>query len=238
MDCNMEMIKQTGALKCLSKSDQEMLKKNRAKLGSTLCSVLRHHPERIGVSMDLQAWVNAGELIRKFNEFYHDRKFYLSLPVLMEVVHTDDKQRYGLKGTGPNLMIRCRQGHSIPWLEMDYRQEIPPEILYHGTIRTYLDSILEQGILPMERQKVHLSRDIPTAQTVAKRRKSKGQPIILQVNTARMAADGVVFYLAENGVWLTDYVDPKYVSLGAYTADGTIHEFFSVSLDMDFGKKG
>lgn len=210
---NQEIIEKTGALKHLTEKDLEMLRKNGRRLGSALCNVLRHHPERIGVAMDKQAWVDTDELIYKFNEYHHSKKFYLSLPVLMEVVRIDDKQRYGLRQMGTSLMIRCRQGHSIPWLEMDYREEIPPEILYHGTITTYLDSIMEKGLLPMERQKVHLSKDIPTARKVARRRKSKGIPIILQVDTALMAKDGVIFYLADNDVWLTDYVDPKYLTM-------------------------
>lgn len=210
---NSEVIEKTGALKYLTDRDLEMLQKTGRKLGSTLCMVLRHQPEHIGVAMDKQAWVNVDELIRKFNEYNSGRKFYLSLPVLMELVRTDDKQRYGLRQMGTNLMIRCRQGHSISWLEMDYREEIPPQILYHGTITTYLDSIMDKGLLPMERQKVHLSKDISTAKKVAARRSSKGNPVILQVNTALMTADSVSFYLADNDVWLTDYVDPKYLML-------------------------
>lgn len=208
---NTEIIKKTGALEYLTDKDLEMLKKNGRRLGSALCRVLRHHPESIGVAMDKQAWVNIDELIYKFNEYHSGKKFYLNLPVLMELVRTDDKQRYGLREMGTNLMIRCRQGHSIPWIEMDYREEVPPEILYHGTITTYLDSIMDKGLLPMKRQKVHLSKDIQSAKKVAARRGSKGNPIILQVNTALMAADGVTFYLADNDVWLTDYVDSKYL---------------------------
>lgn len=210
---NMEIIEQTGALKHLSKADKEMLSKCSRKLGSTLCGVLRHNPESIGIAMDKQGWVNAGELIKKFNAYYHNKKFYLSMPVLMEVVRTDDKQRYGLKGIGSNLMIRCRQGHSIPWLEMDYQEVAPPDVLYHGTITTFLESIMDEGLRPMSRQKVHLSKDIPTARKVAERRHGKGTPVILQVDAAQMAADGMTFYLADNGVWLADSVAPKYLAL-------------------------
>ena len=40
-------------------------------------------------------------------------------------------------------------------------------------------------------------------------------PVILQLETGQMAKDGVVFYLSDNDVWLTDYVDPKYLSVKA-----------------------
>lgn len=209
---NLPIIERTGALKGLTEHDREMLNKNSRRLGGALCSILRHEPEKIGVHMDLQGWVKVDELIRRFNEYNRNSRIYLNLSVLMETVRVDDKQRYGLKEAGPNLMIRCRQGHSIPWLEMDYKEAIPPDILYHGTISTYLDAIMHEGIRPMERQKVHLSWDIPTAKKVAGRRASRGNPVILQVDTARMTADGIVFYLADNDVWLTDYVAPKYLT--------------------------
>lgn len=69
-------------------------------------------------------------------------------------------------------MIRCRQGHSIPWLEMDYRKTDPPALLYHGTITAFLDSIMAEGLKPMSRQHVHLSWDVSTTMKVAQRRDS------------------------------------------------------------------
>lgn len=163
--------------------------------------------------MDRQGWVNVSELIEKFNARNQGKTFYLNLPVLMEVVRTDNKQRYGLKGTGDEMMIRCRQGHSIPWLEMDFMKEKPPAVLYHGTISTYMGEIMQEGLLPMNRQKVHLSVDIATAKNVAARRKMKGTPVILQVDAEQMAEDGVTFYLADNGIWMTDYVETKYLTM-------------------------
>lgn len=213
---NTKIIEETGALYNLTDEDRKMLKRQGTRMSSRMCGVLRHEPEAIGVTMDKQAWVSAEEFIEKFNKVYGG-KYYLNLPVLMELVRTDNKQRYGLKWEGDVLMLRCRQGHSIPWLEMDYRVEIPPEILYHGTVSAYLPSILKEGLKPMSRQKVHLSADVSTARSVAGRgkRKELGMPVILQLETGQMAKDGVVFYLSDNDVWLTDYVDPKYLSVKA-----------------------
>ena len=108
-------------------------------------------------------------------------------------------------------MIRCRQGHSIPWLEMDFRKIDPPAVLYHGTITAFLDSIMTEGLKPISRQHVHLTWDISTAMKVAQRRKSQGKPVILEVDAGAMAADGITFYLSDNDVWLTDCVPPKYL---------------------------
>lgn len=71
---NTDIIEQTGALERLSDADRAMLAKCGRRLGSTLCRVLRHSPEIIGVSMDKQGWVNVRELIEKYNISNHGKK--------------------------------------------------------------------------------------------------------------------------------------------------------------------
>ena len=190
---NSKLIAETGALAHLTEQDRKMLKSRENRLGGRICKILRHNPEMIHISMDRQGWVSVQELIDKFNDAFGRPMFYLTLPVLMEIVRTDSKQRYGLKRQGEELMIRCNQGHSIPWLEMD--------------------SILKEGLRPMTRQKVHLSRDTAAARQVARRWKNHGAPVILQIDAGDMARDGYVFYLSENEIWLTDHVPPKYLSV-------------------------
>jgi putative RNA 2'-phosphotransferase len=55
-----------------------------------------------------------------------------------------------------------------------------------------------------------LSADVATALTVGKRH---GKPVVLRINAQQMHGDGFDFYLSENHVWLTDAVDPKYLSV-------------------------
>lgn len=81
--------------------------------------------------------------------------------------------------------------------------------MYHGTAQSNIDSILEKGIEKRSRQHVHLSQDKETANKVGMRH---GKPIILTINTQKMSEDGFEFYLSENNVWLTDFVDAKYIS--------------------------
>lgn len=73
--------------------------------------------------MDRQGWVSVSEFIEKFNEKFRGPMFYLTLPVLMEIVRTDQKQRYGLRREGEQLMIRCNQGHSISWRKWTTKRE-------------------------------------------------------------------------------------------------------------------
>nr|WP_258561826.1 RNA 2'-phosphotransferase [Chryseobacterium sp. LJ668] len=93
-------------------------------------------------------------------------------------------------------------------INLALKRQKPPEFFYHGTPQNSIDSILEKGIEKRNRQHVHLSQDKETATKVGMRH---GKPFILIINTKKMSDDGIEFYLSENDVWLTDFVDAKYI---------------------------
>ena len=59
----------------------------------------------------------------------------------------------------------------------------------------------------MSRQYVHLSSDIETAKLVGKRH---GSVKIITIDAVKMFKDGYKFYIADNGVILTDIVPTQY----------------------------
>ena len=130
----------------------------------------------------------------------------LSKARVIEVVENCEKQRFALSADG--TMIRANQGHSIN-VDLELKPVTPPAELYHGTVQKFLESIRHKGLINGNHQYVHLSRDRQTAIKVGSRR---GKPIILTVNSGQMHADGILFYQAENGVWLTDHVPPSYLA--------------------------
>ena len=88
----------------------------------------------------------------------------------------------------------------------------PPEVLYHGTVDRFLDSIKEKGLIKGKRQYIHLSKDVETARAVGSRR--RGNPVILEVDSKMMKSDGFKFYCSENGVWLVqDPIPWKYLKI-------------------------
>ena len=60
----------------------------------------------------------------------------------------------------------------------------------------------------MNRQYVHLSQDLETATKVGGRH---GKSIILKVQCQAILKSGHIFYLSENGVWLTDDIPVKFI---------------------------
>ena len=167
-----------------------------------LSLVLRHRPEAIGITLDGAGWVAVDTLLAQCRA--HDRE--LTREALQEIVATSPKQRFMLSDDGAR--IRANQGHSVP-VALGYAQAVPPELLFHGTVATKLAAIRTTGLRKMARHHVHLSPDIATARAVGRRR---GRPVILRVAAGRMYADGHVFYLSANGVWLTDEVPPSYLA--------------------------
>lgn len=122
------------------------------------------------------------------------------------LVETNDKKRFTISGDG--LRIRAAQGHSVK-INSDLKAMEPPEQLFHGTAKRYLDVIMKEGLRPMSRQNVHLSIDVDTAENVGQRH---GIPVVLNIASGKMADAGFKFFCADNGVWLTDLVPPEFLS--------------------------
>ena len=124
---------------------------------------------------------------------------------IVELVETNDKQRYEFNDD--KSKIRARQGHSVN-INIDLKETLPPDVLFHGTATRFLPSIKEKGILKMSRNYVQLTENFDIAMEVGKRH---GKPVILAVDTKAMREDGIKFYLSNNNVWLTEFVDSKYI---------------------------
>lgn len=174
--------------------------KNLDKLSKFISLVLRHKPDAAGITLDEHGWANVDELLAGVN---HSGRI-IDMGILEEIVKTDSKQRYSFNQD--KTLIRANQGHSV-LVDVELKEQEPPEFLYHGTAARFLKSIEAEGLKPMSRLYVHLSNDVGTALTVGKRH---GEAVLLKVCSGDMYRDGEKFYLSENGVWLTKKVDPRY----------------------------
>ena len=178
-----------------------MCQMNNTSTSKFLSLILRHKPEEIGLTLDPNGWAGIDELIALAKL----RGTQLSRMQIETIVAESDKQRFAISADGS--MIRANQGHSVD-IALDLAPQTPPEQLFHGTATRFLDSIRTSGLHSASRQHVHLSSDHATAEKVGSRH---GKPVILIVESGRMARDGHLFYLSQNGVWLTDNVPAKYL---------------------------
>jgi putative RNA 2'-phosphotransferase len=167
-----------------------------------LSLVLRHSPQTIHLNMDKNGWVSIDELIHNANKY---KNLHLTIDLIKTIVENNDKQRFIISDDGKR--IRANQGHTIT-VDLELESKTPPDILYHGTATRFLDSIMKDGLKPMRRQYVHLSRTEEIALTVGKRH---GNPVVLYIDAKNMYKADYQFYLSENKVWLVDHVPVKYI---------------------------
>lgn len=140
---------------------------------------------------------------RKISEII--QKYGFTANEIEEIVITNNKQRYEYDNT--KTKIRARQGHSID-VTVDLTEVKDCELLYHGTSSRFIKNIQEEGLKKQSRNHVHLSPDIKTASNVGKRH--GGDLCIIKIDAKQMINDGNKIYISNNGVYLTEYVNPKY----------------------------
>ncbi len=179
------------------------MNKKLVKTSKFLSYVLRHKPHEIDLTLDEQGWTSVDELIAAATK--HGTK--LDYELIQEVVASNDKKRFALSDDGKK--IRANQGHSIN-VNLGLEATTPPQYLFHGTATRFMKTINQQGLMPSGRHHVHLSADYQTAIKVGMRH---GVPVVLRIEAGQMHSDGTRFYVSENGVWLTDRVEPKYFSV-------------------------
>lgn len=161
-----------------------------------LAYLLRHDKN---YPFDIHAWREVRDLVEN-----HD----YTREEIVSIVANSSKQRFELSEDG--LWVRALYGHSF---EVDFQREptAPPEYLFHGTVLASVPSIMERGLLPMSRYRVHLSSDQATAMEVGARR--KGKTVVLKVEALRMWKDAHLFWQAKDKIWLVKSVPPEYISV-------------------------
>ncbi len=179
-----------------------MNEKDIVRASKRLSRHLRHDPGAIGITLETGGWVAVEALLRALRR----HGLALSRDQLNLIVETNNKKRFAFDETGTR--IRASQGHSVD-VDLGLATATPPDVLYHGTVATFLEAIFHEGLRPMKRHAVHLSASPDTARTVGARR---GKPVILRVDAAGMTADGHEFQVSANGVWLTAAVPPAYLA--------------------------
>lgn len=178
-----------------------MTDKNKVTISKLMSLVLRHNPAKLNINLDENGWSDVDKLMQGINKKGHK----VTLVDLKEIVESNDKKRF--KFNDDFTKIRANQGHSIN-VDVELKEAKPPAILYHGTATKFLSSIEKQGLVAGSRLHVHLSSDKETANQVGIRH---GKPVVLTINSEKMYADGNLFYLSDNNVWLTNSILPKYI---------------------------
>ena len=165
---------------------------------------LRHAPHEYQLEMNNEGWVSVDQLLNALNS--SGKWGELRQQDLLLMMKNSDKRRHEIKGN----KIRAIYGHSLP-TKIVKEEQTPPPVLYHGTARRFYKNICRVGLLPQERQYVHMSEDFKTALSVGMRRDSK--PLVLRIDAERANREGVKFYYGDEDVWLANEISSKYITI-------------------------
>jgi putative RNA 2'-phosphotransferase len=173
------------------------------RVSRTMAGVLRHFPERFDLQMDRHGFVDLRSFVdalQRKQQRYH----WLRPHHIVAIIETDDKGRYEFR----DGMIRATYAHSF---EVDLDADIvgTPDALYYPTTAEEVDIVLEVGLKPSDRKKVHLSKTVGDAVNAGRVRTES--PIILEINSKAAAEDGIVIQKAGRTVYLTNDVPPHYL---------------------------
>lgn len=171
-------------------------------LSKEISYALRHAPWEYELEMNEEGWVPVEQLL----DALHRTEKWSSIceADLNEMIEKSEKKRHEFA----DGKIRAFYGHSMP-MKILKEEKMPLNVLYHGTARRFLESIIKNGLLPQSRQYVHLSQDIETAENVGKRHDDK--PCILIIDAKTAWNDGVKIYFGNEKVWLADAIPSRYI---------------------------
>lgn len=189
---------------CNKKGKFLMNDKELNSLSRILAGVLRHFPEKFGLMMDGRGWVDLSALVKAIGT---ERSGFAWLKTyhIKALVETDPRERYQIDGG----MIRAKYGHSVD-VELDDLPLADLKEYFYPVTEEEMEIILEGGIHPIDRKKVHLSTSIEKAIEAGRVRTDK--PLILRIDGEKIKKDGIKIYRASKDVCITDSIDSKYLS--------------------------
>lgn len=175
------------------------------RVGRMMAGILRHFPERFGLSMDGRGWVDLDQFVEAIAKSRPNFGRWLRRQHIEALVETDDKGRYQIDGG----MIRATYAHSVN-VNLDDLPEAQVDTLYFPVSEEELDLVLESGLRPSDRNMIHLSGSPDKAYSAG--RVHNPDPILLQVDVKKSSDAGNFIFRAGKAVYVTEAVEPEFLS--------------------------
>jgi len=172
-------------------------------LGRILTGILRHFPDRYQLTMDPQGWIALPQIVRAITQ-RHPAYHWLRVQHLVAIAETDAKGRYEVRED----RIRATYGHTLE-IDLDLPTENIPNRLYYPVTEEETAIVLEVGLRPSDRKKVHHSKTAEDARAAGSVRTP--DPVILEVDAERAREAGIVIKQAGKTVYLVDQVPPSFL---------------------------
>ena len=174
------------------------------RVGRMMAGILRHFPERFGLSMDGRGWVDLDQFVEAVQDARPQWARWLRRQHIIALVETDEKGRYQIDGG----MVRATYAHSVK-VNLDDLPECQLDNLYFPVSEEELDLVLETGLRPSDRDKIHLSATPDKAYSAG--RVHIADPILLEVDVKKASDAGNFIFRAGKTVYITEAVEPEHL---------------------------
>lgn len=174
------------------------------RVGRMMAGILRHFPERFGLTMDGRGWVDLEEFVNAIRASRPNYARWLRKEHIQALVETDEKGRYQIDGG----MLRATYAHSVN-VNLDDLPEANLDTLYFPVSEEELDLVLETGLRPSDRNMIHLSATPDKAYSAG--RVHNPDPILLQIDVKGSTNAGNFIFRAGKTVYITHAVEPDFV---------------------------
>jgi putative RNA 2'-phosphotransferase len=175
------------------------------RIGRMMALILRHQPERFGLTMDGRGWVDLDGFVNAILDARPNYARWLRKQHIVALVETDEKGRYQIDGG----MIRATYAHSVN-VNLDDLPEAQVDHLYFPVSEEEMDLVLESGLRPTDRNKIHLSATPEKAYSAG--RVHIADPLLLEVDVKKASDAGNFIFRAGKSVYITDAVEPEHLA--------------------------
>ncbi|MGA1866037.1 MAG: RNA 2'-phosphotransferase [Thermoplasmatota archaeon] len=200
-------------------------------LGRIMAGILRHFPEKFGLHMDEEGFVDIYKMVSAIKRKRGDRMRWLRPNHIIGLVETDPKGRYQVDSNH----VRATYGHSIE-LSMSLPTDNIPERLYYPADPGEVDTLLKNGIQPGDRTMVHLSKTWNDAYEAGIHREGP-DPVIIRIDAEGAQNNGIIIQRAGKTVFTVEEIPADFLQLSD-EVDIELSRKEMLERGMEFGEKG
>ena len=199
--------------------DTNKPKKNKfspeVKISKTMSWILRHGLNELGLKPDELGRIPLMILM----EQEQMKNLGASREQILDIIKSNDKQRFRLDMINGVEMVGANQGHSKEIgdkIDNDKLMEkitVPVDLCVHGTYSNVIDEIKKSGLKRMTRSHIHFASGYSDNKKIISGARTDTN-VFIELDMTKAMEDGITFYLSSNGVILSDGIDgiiePKY----------------------------
>lgn len=181
---------------------------NKVQISKTMSWILRHGLNELKLSTDELGRISLNLLL----EQKQMKNLGATKDIVLEIIESNNKQRFRLDVVDGIEMIGANQGHSIEIgkkinsEKLMKKIDIPLNLCVHGTYSNVIEKIKKSGLNRMTRTHIHFAPGFPNNENIVSGARNDTN-VFIELDMEKAMNDGIIFYLSSNGVILSEGID-------------------------------